>query len=165
MADEIDPFGDPELFAEFEKPREASDALLLETLRESKYDKAGSDSLNGTGGQGNAENQHTRFTLGSSDEESEGSESDDDNGSMGSDLGDVHSPDNACDSKELDSNEDVSSGPRKAPKQSKSCNNKVGDNKGSKGQINELQREIERLKKESILGMCVIGTERARICI
>ena len=141
----MDVFGDPELFAEFEKPREPSDRLLMETLdasrdkESSKYPDLKADGASESG------NDHAKFSFGSSDEESESDDEDNENLEQSHDM-DV-------DYNGLDETESINT----ESKQNGSSNlqgnaaKNMGDNRGSDHVVGDLRREIERLKNESIL--------------
>lgn len=61
-------FGDPSLFAEFNKPRDKSDRILLETIGERSPSSNGQVEHIENGPEGN---QHIRFQLGSDNDESQ----------------------------------------------------------------------------------------------
>ena len=144
MAD-MDVFGDPELFAEFDKPREPSDRLLLETLKVSKSDVSSVSASKVAVGEGNDVNSHAQFILGSSDEESGEGESDSENfEEYGSNNGNLST-------KQLTS-EKVATDENGTSKFLKNSGDVLGDNKCfAFSATSDLLREIERLKKESIL--------------
>ncbi len=131
-------FGDPDVFAEFEKPREPSDRLLLETFKEKDRD-SGSCELKATVNAGHEETSgndgHATFTLGSGDDS--GSDSD---GSP--ENSDIYDKDNVTRIKEQ---------PVCEKQGVTEMSTSLSDNRGSQTTVKALEREIDKLKKESIL--------------
>ena len=147
MAEE-DVFGDPKLFEEFERPREPSDRFLLETVKTRNNEgsmykpKINSDSEE-------HENNPAKFVHGSSsDGEIESDEDSENNRQLN-----VKSNKNGG----IEKSDSVNGIPDKKTdsKVVKGTEESVSDNTKSTGSdnfvIHDLQREIERLKKESIL--------------
>ena len=144
MAEE-DVFGDPKLFEEFERPREPSDRFLLETVKTlnneaSMYNpKINSDS--------EEHENNAKFVLGSSsDEEIESDEEDSENNSQFKAKSNKNGG--------IEKSDSVNGIPDEKT-YCKGTEESVSDNTKSTGSdnfvIHDLQREIERLKKESIL--------------
>ena len=145
----MDVFGDPELFAEFEKPREPSDRLLMETLKTSKDTESGKQTHLRTDSTGNRKRGHAEFVLGSSEEESGESESD---GEENENLQQSQGRDVADGSRDQIEPKDTPTGQNGSSKLHEKDSKIVSDNRGSDHSvISDLRREIERLKKESIL--------------
>ena len=145
MAAEEDVFGDPKLFEEFERPREPSDRFLLETIKTQKDEPSRCDPEQGSDF-GKHENKPATFVLGSSDEEIESDE----------EHCETNGQSNAKDNKNVSVEDgDTVNGiidENLTSEVIKGVEESVSDNRGSdKFLIHDLQREIERLKKESIL--------------
>ncbi len=146
----MDMFGDPEIFAEFEKPREASDALLLETLKHRTSDVgdvSGSTADEENEGSKN-EAAHPKFILGVSDESSGGSSDEDSEIEMA-----------LCDQGE--SKPEVKNSDEGQKKHAED----LGDNREINHELKHLQREIDRLKKDSILCKCRSGPDDRKLLV
>ena len=145
MAAEQDVFGDPKLFEGFERPREASDKFLLETIKTSKDEPSVCDPEIGSNF-GKNDNKPAAFVLGSSDEEIESDE----------EHNETNGQSNVNDNENVLVEEgDTVNGmidEKLTSEVVKGAEESMSDNRGSDNfMIHDLQREIERLKKESIL--------------
>ena len=150
MAAEEDVFGDPKLFEEFERPREPSDRFLLETVKSLNNEARSSRPTEINSDSEEHENNPTKFVLGSSS--SEEIESDEEYSDNSRQLN-TKSNKNSCTEK----SDSVNGIPdeKSYSKVVKGTEESVSDNTEPTGAdnfvIQDLQREIERLKKESIL--------------
>ena len=138
-----DVFGDPKLFKEFERSREASDRFLLETIKTSKDEPSVCDPEIGSNF-GKNENKPAAFVLGSSDEEIESDE----------EHNETNGQSNVNDNVLVEEGDTVNGmiDEKLTSEVVKGAEESMSDNRGSDNfMIHDLQREIERLKKESIL--------------
>ena len=144
-AEQVDVFGDPKLFEEFERPREASDRFLLETIKTSEDEPSLCDPETGSNF-GKNENKPSTFVLGSSDEEIESDEEHNETN------GQSYVEDNKNGSVEEGDTVNGVIDEKLTSEVVKGAEESMSDNRGADNfTILDLQREIERLKKESIL--------------
>ena len=145
MADDI--FGDPNLFAEFERPREPSDRILMKAIdaeNTQDEDDTGFDHLNEEDA---PKNNHVRFELSSEEDEGENEENMDSENDSDAENVPVHAT----------ASEGFIVSPDKSPKakiKAETVESTVGDNRSNLHLvIKELNEQVASLKKESILLM------------
>ena len=143
MADDI--FGDPDLFAEFERPREPSDKILMKAIDAENTQDESDPGLDEFNEEEVPENNHVRFDL-SSDEE--GGENEENMGSeQESDEENESLPATASEGFIVDSGKSPD-----AKFKGETVDSSVGDNRSNlHSVIKELNEQIASLKKESIL--------------